>query len=160
MTRSRKLFWVFVIVGVLAIAWFSGYLPVAILIVMESMSEPVPPERPESVPPEAVWAGGFDGGVFIDCIEIKESDSCFDCVVYFDYSGDIWIRDTFCVDEGTIRMDSLRHVYGGFVGQDIFLTDGRRLAPLTDRGSIGDPEYDKWYDNQVSAGWHMETFRR
>ncbi len=158
--RSEKVIVLLVVIVLLAIAWFSGYLPVAIVVILESISDPVPPIRPPTVPQEAIWAGGFDGGVFIDCEGATGGKSCYDCVIYFDHSGEIWMRDIYCLDTGAIALDSLRSVYSGFNGYEMALKDGRRLVPLTDQGSVGDPEYNIWYDSQVRAGWHMETFRQ
>jgi len=51
------------------------------------------PERPASVPKEAVWTSGADGGVWIDCgMSTKEPLTTFRCSV-FHANGAPWIRD-------------------------------------------------------------------
>lgn len=49
------------------------------------------PSRPPSVPDQAVWAGGADGGAWVDCgMSTKEPLTTFQCSV-FRKRGDIWI---------------------------------------------------------------------
>ncbi len=145
------------IVTLLAVSWFSGYLPVLIVVMYESITPIVPPERPAKVPATAIWAGHRDGGVFIECLIAAETNHCFDCVVYFDYSGDIWMREIFCPNEGTITIDSLRKVFGGYNGYWISLEDGRQLVPMVNRDMMSAQEKE-WYFDQVDSGWHMESF--
>ncbi len=146
------------ILALLIMSWFSGFLPVLIVMMYESITPIVPPERPENVPVTAIWAGGRDGGAFIECLRAIETNHCFDCVVYFDYSGDIWMREIFCPDEGAITIDSLRKVYGGYDGIWISLKDGRQLVPLVNR-DLNSAQEKEWYFDQVDSGWHMESFR-
>jgi len=157
--RSRGVIIFLVISALLIVSWFSGYLPVLIVMMYESVTPIVPPERPENVPATAVWAGGRDGGVFMECLNAAETNHCFDCVVYFDHSGNIWMREIFCLDEGAITIDSLRKVYGGYNGIWIFLKDERQLVPLVNRDRMSNQEKE-WYFDQVDSGWHMESFEQ
>lgn len=155
---SRRILIPLAILALLVISWCSGYLPVLIVMFWESLTPVVAPERPTNVPAEAVWAGHRDGGVFIDCLDAPEYPSCFDCVIYFDYSGDIWMRDIFCLDDGAISTDSLRKVFGGYNGTWISLKDGRQLLPSVDPDTMSGQEYKTWYFDQDDSGWYIETF--
>lgn len=64
-----------------------------------------PPERPQKVPPEAVWAGGVDGGAWFLCKEVINKPVHYDCTIYNDYTGDIGTQGRFALrgygwDEG------------------------------------------------------------
>jgi hypothetical protein len=87
-----------------------------------------PPPRPSSVSQSAIWAGGADGGAFIDCrVNADGSDSC---AVYNDFTGQIWMRDRVYVLKGQSRgatRDEL--VYSGADGERIFLSNGDYLIP-------------------------------
>jgi len=88
-----------------------------------------PPPRPAGVPQSAVWAGGADGGAFIDCrVNTDGSDAC---VVYNDYTGQPWTRgEAGYVLEGKARgatQDELKYL--GTDGERIFLTNGETLVP-------------------------------
>ena len=158
--RLKRVFIPLGILVLLLVSWFSGYLPVLIVVMYESVTPIVPPERPENVPVTAVWAGHRDGGVFIECLNATETNHCLDCVVYTDFVGLIEMRGIFCLDEGTITIDSLRKVYGGYNGYWISLEDGRKLVPLVNRDSMSDQGYKEWYFDQVDSGWHMESFEQ
>ena len=132
------------ILALLMVSWFSGYLPVFIVMMYESVTPVVPPERPENVPATAVWAGGRDGGDFIDCVDFPDSSGCFDCVVYSDFVGWIEMKGIFCLDEGKISIDSLRKVYGCYNGYWISLEDGRQLAPVVHPDSIPYEQVEEW----------------
>jgi hypothetical protein len=75
-----------------------------------------------------VWAGGADGGAFIDCrVNTDGSDSC---AVYNDFTGQIWMRDAIYILKGQSRgatQDEL--VYLGADGERIFLANGGFLIP-------------------------------
>lgn len=61
-----------------------------------------PPERPASVSKEAVWAGGADGGAWVDCgMSTKEPLTTFRCSIFHE-NGDPWIDDgSFALVEPT-----------------------------------------------------------
>jgi hypothetical protein len=53
-------------------------------------TEVVAPPRPASVPTAAVWAGGADGGAWLDCVAVQRAHSRYRCTVYNDYGGSVW----------------------------------------------------------------------
>jgi hypothetical protein len=52
------------------------------------------PARPATVPQQAVWAGGADGGSWILCDRISKEPwgPVFQCTIYDDYSGSVVAR--------------------------------------------------------------------
>lgn len=87
------------------------------------------PEKPAAVPETAVWAGGVDGGSWIDCGHLAEVDLHY-CRIYYDYSGEIWIEGIFRSPPGVDLPLDFRH----FNGTVIELKDGNLLQP----------EFDPW----------------
>jgi hypothetical protein len=86
-----------------------------------------PPERPAKVPPSAVWAGGADGGSWIDCAPIPTgSPDVYSCTVYLDPTGDAEVWGTFRLHG---RASPPLH-FSGFDGDTIYLADGAKLEPL------------------------------
>ena len=82
-----------------------------------------PPERPASVPASAVWAGGLDGGSWIDCK--PAAGRRYDCAVYYEGTGEVWDEGVFefaSGQRGGTPPDSLR--YSHFNGVTILLSDG------------------------------------
>ena len=56
-----------------------------------SCTELAQPERPPAVTKEAIWAGGPDGGAWVDCgMSTKEPLTTFTCTVFHE-SGDTWV---------------------------------------------------------------------
>ena len=103
------------------------------------------PERPSGVPETAVWAGGSDGGAWIECRPAaKEPYLEYDCTLYHE-SGTIWSSGGFIVAER--REGRYDYPSGGFIpprirryqaydGRRIVVSDGHFLAP---RGWIDYP---------------------
>ena len=58
-----------------------------------------PPPRPNNVPAKAIWAGGPDGGAWIQCSPLS-AEWEFSCIVYRD-GGELWAKRTYY----------LRHIY-------------------------------------------------
>lgn len=60
--------------------------------------EPIPPERPASVPLTATWQGGLDGGDWIDC---RFNGALLTCDVYAQRVGNLSSTQTFelCASE-------------------------------------------------------------
>jgi hypothetical protein len=84
-----------------------------------------PPKRPGSVPAEAVWAGGADGGAWILC---KEDRSKNLCSIYNESSGDLWVRGYFVLEGKTQGVPNTELRYDFFDGERIGLYDGRVLV--------------------------------
>jgi len=120
------------------------------------------PERPSSVSSSAVWAGGVDGGAWIDCDPAaKEPHLEYACVVYTD-SGDVWASGSYIVAErrdGSLELSGgglfppRIHSYDFFNGEHIAVTDRRVLVP---RGWIDYPFGDghgKRVLNRTRLSW-------
>lgn len=121
------------VVSVALIIWFVAYYWSLIALAIFGGTTRVP-ERPDSVPDGAVWAGGPDGGEWIDCLPIKDSAGCFRCDMYSDQSGEQyeqfwWGNGIYCSRNGEYTMDSLMLLYSGFDGTVIHLTNGDVLIP-------------------------------
>jgi hypothetical protein len=91
-------------------------------------TRPEIPPRPSSVPKSATWAGGADGGAWIDCKGVGEN---FRCVIYNDRSGEVWARGEY---ELQPRGADRSLTYGGFDGDTIHLVGNRRLVRIRERG--------------------------
>ena len=116
-----------------------------VLFVGAACTTATTPDRPATVSSSAVWAGGLDGGAWIDCDPAaKEPHLEYDCEVYTD-SGDVWARGAYIIAE---RPDGSLELSGGglfpprisrynfFNGEHIVVTDSRVLVP---RGWIDFP---------------------
>jgi hypothetical protein len=88
----------------------------------------VPPARPAGVPQSAVWAGGCDGGSFIDCASPTLSKTN-PCTVYDDYTGEVFMSGTFVLRVNSSAAPAEAPEFNAADGVNIFLTDGSRLEP-------------------------------
>ena len=89
------------------------------------------PERPRSVPAQAVWVGGSDGGVWVRCFPDGEIDRC---VVYGDPGGAILLRGEFVV--GGPREGSKQRRCGTSTSMEgQFVSKTARLSSDGDRAS-------------------------
>jgi hypothetical protein len=79
------------------------------------------PPRPSSVPEEAVWAGGPDGGDWILCQEVPTRGS-FRCEVFGEVTGRSVARGVFVLTTGPVAASF-------YDGVRIYLKDGRTLEP-------------------------------
>ena len=74
------------------------------------------------MPASAVWAGGRDGGTWIECRPLNAER--YDCTNYYEDSGAVWYRGVFEYVGGRQRAqppDTLR--YSHFNGIRILLAD-------------------------------------
>jgi len=55
----------------------------------------IAPERISSIPPEAVWAGGPDGGSWFLCKKESGRDDLYSCVIYNDFTGTVWSKGLY-----------------------------------------------------------------
>ena len=62
-----------------------------------SLERWTPPVRPEIVPEDAVWAGGYDGGSFFRVVSAYSDTTHF--VIYYDGCGEVWCDGLFCCDK-------------------------------------------------------------
>jgi hypothetical protein len=93
-------------------------------------SEPEPPARPASVPANAVWAGGVDGGSFI-LLEPTKKANQYSARIYGDSAGDVMFDGVLQVDQqGTASLDVRNpKTFSFWDGDTLYLTDGRSLSP-------------------------------
>ena len=106
-----------------------------------------PPERKSGIPETAVWAGGVDGGSWIQCT--REHGIEYSCAIYNDYTGHILAKGTFLhrkltydADERKTEVVSLEgqqklppyvHYDGIFIhlaGEEALVPDGIIMSPF------------------------------
>jgi hypothetical protein len=99
------------------------------------------PERPSAVPSSAVWAGGADGGAWIDCrFASKEPHVEYACKIFGD-GGRPWASGTYVLADGHYNQGRITYElagtvarakpsqFEGFDGVTISLTGSRVLIP-------------------------------
>ena len=87
-----------------------------------------PKIRPSSVPLSAVWAGGPDGGGYIDCVPSQKGEAN-PCTVYNDGTGDTWMSGAFMLDSQR-GASAAQLKYSGSDGEKIFLENNLVLSPV------------------------------
>ena len=80
------------------------------------------PQRPTKVPASAIWAGGPDGGSWIDCAK-EDSGTTYSCTVYNDSSGDVEAQGKYRLQGLPAAPAQLK--FTGFDGEVILLAQGR-----------------------------------
>lgn len=93
-------------------------------------SRPRVPPRLPGVSGDAVWAGGVDGGAWIDCWLDRRSDAHW-CTVWSDQTGRVVARTLYVEKISGAPVSDAELEYQFFDGLEIGLRDGRRLEPLT-----------------------------
>jgi hypothetical protein len=89
-----------------------------------------PERRPKGVPPEAVWAGGPDGGSYVWC-KIDQIQSSNYCKVWNDFNGHLIESGNYRIlgQDRAAGMEEL--VYGGASrGGQIWLKNGLTLQKV------------------------------
>jgi hypothetical protein len=117
----------------LAIVFFTLFLGSAVFLGCKKKEVP----RPLGLPSSAVWAGGEDGGSFIDCMPNKGGEPN-DCTVYNE-NGEVYMERGKYVIKGSNRgasSDELRYTYAD--GIHIGLEKGLTLIPISP-GNSGTP---------------------
>jgi len=97
------------------------------------------PMRPSTVTAEAVWAGGVDGGAWLDCrFNAKEPFTEYECVIWHD-EGHLWSSGLFILQESS--RDGWANVAGDifatprvsefdfYTGTRVVISERRRLEP-------------------------------
>lgn len=90
----------------------------------------VVPTRASGVPPDAVWAGGADGGDWLRCRAANAQGTRFRCEIYHDFTGELEVDGHFALAPGisdTSPVDWTTFEF--FDGRTVFLPKGRRLVP-------------------------------
>jgi hypothetical protein len=103
----------------------------------------VAPPRAPGIPATAVWAGGIDGGAWLECAVDTEHDANW-CLVWNEQAGTLMARTYFVLGNNGQYVPKDELDYAWFSGSFIELTDGRRLVPLAMyRMEIDDGDYSK-----------------
>lgn len=96
--RPVRFFWLaLVCAAFLAVAAFLGWSVKGLL----GRDDSPTPMRPANVAASALWAGGPDGGVWIDCV--KSAGRLFQCGIYAQYNGALVEQGQFELDTGAVR---------------------------------------------------------
>lgn len=98
------------------------------------------PARPATVPETAIWAGGADGGAWIECV-VDESENANWCTVWNDQTGSVWARTHFVLDDTGGPAVDMEQIDLSFDGTRIKLGNGRTLEP---REFHRDPDVGPW----------------
>jgi hypothetical protein len=107
------------------IVLFALFLGAAVILGCKRKEVPRPPGLPSS----AIWAGGEDGGSFIDCTPSRSGEPN-ECTVY-DESGSVYMERRNYTIQGSkrgARLDELRYEYAD--GSNIGLKGGLTLTPV------------------------------
>lgn len=101
------------------------------LLACQHGSELEPPPRPRGVPAAAVWAGGVDGGDFIQLSPAKAAGTYF-AKIYNDHSGELDFSGELRLSKpSAARIDvNDPKSYSGWDGETLHLRDGRSLKPV------------------------------
>jgi hypothetical protein len=86
------------------------------------------PQRHASIPAEAVWAGGPDGGSWILC-EPLTNNSANRCTVYHEHTGEVVKTGLFVARDTHKAVPRNQLVYDSFDGERIYLIGNRVLDP-------------------------------
>jgi hypothetical protein len=104
------------------------------------------PPHPKGVPLSAVWVGGADGGVFINC-QSSSQNSGYRCTIFNDATGDIVMSGFF--ERKSNRSGEVKPEYSSYDGQRIFLQDGDSMAPVSSTHSANVPSSAVLAENGV-----------
>jgi len=96
-------------------------------ICINKNSEINPPDKLQSIPSEAVWVGGIDGGAWYLCKKISSYKA--DCIIYNDNTGEVWESGIFSTKNGSLEeIDFLNSKsYREFNGDRLLLSNGAIL---------------------------------
>lgn len=98
------------------------------------------PPRLPLIPETATWAGGVDGGAWMQCsLNTKRKTNW--CTVWNDQTGEVWARTHFVLRDTGAPVSESELSFTGFNGIYIGLRDGRWLVPLK---FYSNPDRDLW----------------
>jgi hypothetical protein len=86
-----------------------------------------PPHRPVGVNEVAVWAGGRDGGVWVDCQDVSQGKNVFECSV-FDELGVLLRQQDFRLVEVHVQNSSLPQLRFEQIARAVQLDEVRRIG--------------------------------
>ena len=111
-------------------------LAIAIVVVACFERASDEPLRPPNVPFDAVWAGGSDGGCFVQCKADRDRNVNV-CVAYLSTTGEILQRGDYQI-RGSGRAATHRELtYEWCDGQVIGLKSGQVLEPVITKRQQG-----------------------
>lgn len=87
------------------------------------------PERLPPIPESAEWAGGVDGGAWLECWLDEEQGANW-CTAWDDQTGAVVVRTFFVLRETRHPVSEEDLNYSHFSGNYIGLSDGRVLEPV------------------------------
>ena len=117
--------------------------------------------RPTGVPESAIWAGGVDGGAFIECV-LPASSRTNACTVYSDLTGDVWMSGAFALRGSASNNLKVVPQFTFTDGTSIHLSDGSVLEAKTAARPQPVPESASLAENGVYVncqGQKTGTFR-
>lgn len=87
------------------------------------------PEKPSSVPNNAFWAGGIDGGNFIYLAKHTDNDTLFFAQIYNDDTGDIEYEGIlkYLGNEAIHKSLNNPALYQGWDGENLYLASGELM---------------------------------
>jgi hypothetical protein len=85
--------------------------------------------RPDGVPPNAVWAGGVDGGNWITC-SANAGNGFNQCIVYHDFTGEVRLSGEFALEAlgRPATRDELDFRYADILDRSIYLENNKKLV--------------------------------
>jgi hypothetical protein len=89
----------------------------------------LPPIRHSNVPESAVWAGGVDGGSWIDC-RFDDQGNVARCSIYDESTGELVAQGVFSSTDDEGAKAARKYEFGGYDGQRIFLSGDSALEPI------------------------------
>lgn len=105
---------------------------VSIFYLVSDIVQPV--ERPSSVPVEAVWTGGAEGGSWIRC-SLAEAKGTYRCSIYSE-TGTLLDEGLFALSrESFVSLEDLISSLNAYDGKHILLSGGKKLVPVDTRKS-------------------------
>jgi hypothetical protein len=96
-----------------------------------------PPTRPASVPAEAFWVGGLDGGVFVLIERTSDGRGRFAGKIYHP-DGELWYAGPLVPAPRDASIDPTQHdQFAGWDGQRLLMSDGRWLESVRTKRAHG-----------------------
>ncbi len=141
--------------------FFVFLMLVAVALACISCKREAVHRRPTGVPESAIWAGGVDGGAFIECV-LPASSKTNACTVYGDSTGDVWMSGAFALRGSASNDFKVVPKFTFTDGTSIHLSDGAVLEAKAAARPQPVPESASLAENGVYVNCQGEktgTFR-
>ncbi len=102
---------------------------VGVLLVVGGCRRAAEPERPSGVPAQAFWLGGADGGVFVLLQASASGRADYKARIFYPH-GEVWYEGLLHLDRGPAVNVADQHLFSGWDGTALLLSDGRRLSRI------------------------------